>query len=243
MQSMREKLDFMGYPSYYKEGVMYYIIYKGDNPSQFTEDYKITDNYSFKELVSNIMKLNKEYNQNITNNQLLDEGIGIQYLDSFLNLISDKDNLIFLKSDLDNNNNLQYIIYNTDIATELPVLRNEVTSQNEDLKIKTVAVGGLTFDLKNKELKPTMGKAGKLIVVKDKDGIKKYKDERARARDRISTRKFIHVNVQQNMYIGSHFTPADFSMLSDFNEIKEDLTIVGKSFVTMSPLKLKEFNK
>ena len=48
----------------------------------------------------------------------------------------------------------------------------------------------------------------------------------------------ISVCFNRNYYLISHLTPADFCMLSDFNEIKEDLNILNGSFVTLGkPLK------
>jgi len=46
------------------------------------------------------------------------------------------------------------------------------------------------------------------------------------------------LSVSKNTYIIGHYNSADFSMLSDFYEIKKTLNIVNKSFVTMGkPLK------
>lgn len=48
----------------------------------------------------------------------------------------------------------------------------------------------------------------------------------------------VSVTKSRNYYIIAHFTPADLSMMLDFNEIKEDLSIVNGSFVTLGkPLK------
>jgi len=60
------------------------------------------------------------------------------------------------------------------------------------------------------------------------------------------TRKFmtdlfphkVSVTKTKNYYIIAHLTPADLSLLSDFEEVKEDLSIVNGSFVTLGkPLK------
>jgi hypothetical protein len=37
----------------------------------------------------------------------------------------------------------------------------------------------------------------------------------------------------KNYYLIAHLTPADLSLLSDFDEIKEELSIVNGSFVTL----------
>jgi hypothetical protein len=51
----------------------------------------------------------------------------------------------------------------------------------------------------------------------------------------------INLSIIRNNYIIAHFNPADLSMLSDFNEIKEKISIVGKSFITLAlPLKFDE---
>lgn len=60
------------------------------------------------------------------------------------------------------------------------------------------------------------------------------------------TRKFmtdllpqkVSVTKSRNYFIIAHLTPADLSMMDDFNEVKEDLSIVNGSFVTLGkPLK------
>ena len=52
---------------------------------------------------------------------------------------------------------------------------------------------------------------------------------------------YINLSIIRNNYIIAHYNTADLSMLSDFNEIKERLSIVGKSFVTLAlPLRYDE---
>lgn len=51
----------------------------------------------------------------------------------------------------------------------------------------------------------------------------------------------INLSIIRNNFIIAHYNTADLSMLSDFNEIKEKLSIVGKSFVTLAlPLRYEE---
>jgi len=48
----------------------------------------------------------------------------------------------------------------------------------------------------------------------------------------------VSVTKSRNYYIIAHLTPADLSLMKDFNEIKEDLSIVNGSFVTLGkPIK------
>ena len=42
----------------------------------------------------------------------------------------------------------------------------------------------------------------------------------------------VSFSTERNLYLTSHYTPSDLSMLSDFDEFKEELDIVQKSFVT-----------
>jgi len=47
------------------------------------------------------------------------------------------------------------------------------------------------------------------------------------------------ITTTKNYYFIAHLTQADLCMLSDFNELKEDLSIVNGSFVTLrDPLKI-----
>lgn len=51
----------------------------------------------------------------------------------------------------------------------------------------------------------------------------------------------INLSIIRNNFIIAHYNTADLSMLSDFNEIKEKLSIVGKSFMTLAlPLRYEE---
>lgn len=48
----------------------------------------------------------------------------------------------------------------------------------------------------------------------------------------------LSITKSKTYFVIAHLTPADLSMLTDFNEIKEDLSIVNGSFVTLGkPLK------
>ena len=51
------------------------------------------------------------------------------------------------------------------------------------------------------------------------------------------------ITITRNNYLIGHYNAADLSMLSDFDSIKEKLSIVGKSFLTLGlPLKCQETN-
>lgn len=53
----------------------------------------------------------------------------------------------------------------------------------------------------------------------------------------------LNVNKVRNQYVISHLTNADLSMLNDFNELKESLDIVNKSFITLGkPLNFNNWN-
>lgn len=78
------------------------------------------------------------------------------------------------------------------------------------------------------------------IVQSEKDEIEKDVIEKDVIEKRV-TRQFytdlfkekVSVTKTKCYYIIAHLTPADLSMLSDFDEIKEDLSIVNGSFVTL----------
>ena len=74
-----------------------------------------------------------------------------------------------------------------------------------------------------------------------------YERTKSKARTRTSIQyqsgDKISLSVVKNNYICSHFNAADLSMFSDFNSFKENLQIVGKSFVTLGlPLKHLGYN-
>jgi hypothetical protein len=50
----------------------------------------------------------------------------------------------------------------------------------------------------------------------------------------ITTSDKISINLVKNNFLVAHYNAADLSMLSDFNEFKEWLNIVGKSFITLA---------
>jgi hypothetical protein len=53
----------------------------------------------------------------------------------------------------------------------------------------------------------------------------------------------IYFSLIKNIYISAHYNAADFPMLSDFEEFKNDLNIVNKSFVTLGkPLRREQRN-
>jgi acyl-[acyl carrier protein]--UDP-N-acetylglucosamine O-acyltransferase len=53
----------------------------------------------------------------------------------------------------------------------------------------------------------------------------------------------ISLSVSKNTFIIGHYNAADFSILSGFDEIKQQLSIVSKSFLTMAkPIKINNTN-
>lgn len=51
----------------------------------------------------------------------------------------------------------------------------------------------------------------------------------------------VSLTIVKNIFVLAHYNAADLSMLSDFNELKKDLSIVNKSFVSLGkPLRFKE---
>lgn len=62
--------------------------------------------------------------------------------------------------------------------------------------------------------------------------------EKALSRYYITVPERVSVTRKRVYVVIAHLTPADFSLLSDFNEIKEELSIVNGSFVTLGkPIK------
>jgi hypothetical protein len=59
------------------------------------------------------------------------------------------------------------------------------------------------------------------------------KKPRVRTTLRFNTGDKISLNFVKNLYIISHYNPAELSMLKDFDLVKKELNIVNKSFVTL----------
>ena len=67
-----------------------------------------------------------------------------------------------------------------------------------------------------------------------------------RARTKLSFKlnnsiTMISLTISKNVFVLAHYNAADFSILSDFNELKKKLSVVNKSFVSLGkPLKFEE---
>lgn len=73
-------------------------------------------------------------------------------------------------------------------------------------------------------------------------GYKKPKTRRRTSINLSGTERVI-ISLVRNNYLCAHYTAADLSMLSDFNELKSELAIINKSFVTLGkPLKYESSN-
>ncbi len=72
--------------------------------------------------------------------------------------------------------------------------------------------------------------------------LEKYKNKpRISVKLILSDGSKINLAIVNINYISAHYTPTDLCMLTDFKEIKEKLSIVAKSFVTIGkPLKLQD---
>jgi hypothetical protein len=73
-------------------------------------------------------------------------------------------------------------------------------------------------------------------AIKGEIGRKRYSRSLIRSMD-------LNINRIRNNYVIAHLTNADLSMLNDFEELKEHLDIVNRSFVTLGkPLQMKDIN-
>lgn len=104
--------------------------------------------------------------------------------------------------------------------------RIKVNYEIKDLKYEDLNIVCSNFDVQN----------ASYTIPKDN---KKY----TRTYNQSISKERISITKKTNNYLLSHLTNADLSMLSDFNEFKEGLDIVNKSFVTLSkPLLIEGVN-
>jgi hypothetical protein len=88
--------------------------------------------------------------------------------------------------------------------------------QSLELFIKTIKKGSYDVD-----------------TVRLKDWFTNCKKARGRTTLKFDSSDRISLNLVRNNYLIAHYNAADLSMLKDFTQFKDDLNIVGKSFVTL----------
>src|SRR5690606_24199192 len=90
----------------------------------------------------------------------------------------------------------------------------------------------------NLSLKPSLLESGDDVLEIDSLDLVKESLPSVKGYTRTNSKSFssdpLSISKIRNIYLVSHLTNTDLSLLSDFESFKEDLNIVNKSFVTLN---------
>jgi len=150
-------------------------------------------------------------------------------------LLKKIDELVDSESNLkDNESNIKYDNNNNDNVIDSTIYDKHEMVNTINLDAEATDCD-LTKKLVNKKERLIIDKGQdleKIVSLSDKENNNNNNKKRGFTRSKIRGDLNISITKIKNMYILAHNSQADLSMLSDYNELKENLDIVNKSYVT-----------
>lgn len=199
------------------EGLLNYVI--KDNVITFLfernkiqQNFQRIESYTIKEMANTSYKMVKvDLSKDLDNLKAL-----LLKITSESNLI---ENELIVDNNYDNNNNDDVVIDGGDNEDSIK------NGKSEELKIALNKLGDLTKEVINL-------KESDFDEINQRDLLdnnKKY----TRTANTSYTGERLSITTKINNYLIAHYTPADLSIMDDFDEYKYEMDIVNKSFVTL----------